>query len=158
MTGEPTHTASKERMVPELIFSSEHMPQISKTASKVQWPLHFAFSYVQALQIKTVEEEPLQQSSHLKILRFTCPNYQLLPRKCSVYTLHFQLCSAHYTALQMKNSCKIISAISPFTMDYIDDSHLQTYCREAMYRITMNRHLGLSAKRNGTQKRTKVSP
>ena len=40
----------------------------------------------------------------------------------------------------------------------MDDSHLQTYCREAMHHATMNRHLGLSAKRNGTQRRTKVSP
>ena len=49
MTGEPMHTVSKERMAPELMFSSERMPQLSKTASKVQWPLCFAFSYVQPL-------------------------------------------------------------------------------------------------------------
>ena len=47
MTGEPTLTTSKERMAPELIFSSEHVPQLSITDSKVKWPLHFAFSYVQ---------------------------------------------------------------------------------------------------------------
>ena len=47
MTGEPTHAASKERMVPELMFSSEHAPQLSQTASKVQWPLRFDFNYVQ---------------------------------------------------------------------------------------------------------------
>ena len=49
MTGEPTHTESKERMVPELMFSSECMPHLSKTASIVQWPLRFAFSYVQPI-------------------------------------------------------------------------------------------------------------
>ena len=68
MTGEPMHTASKEMMVPEILFSSERVPQLPSTASKVQWPLHFAFSYVQPItqryRRKTVEEVPLQQSSH----------------------------------------------------------------------------------------------
>ena len=47
MTGEPTHTVSKERMGPELMFLSEHVPQLSKTSLKIQWPLRFAFSYFQ---------------------------------------------------------------------------------------------------------------
>ena len=68
MTGEPMHTTSKERMAPELMFLSERTPQLSKTASKMQWPLRFAFSYVlpitQHYRRKTVGEVPLQQSSH----------------------------------------------------------------------------------------------
>ena len=40
MTGEPTHTTSKERMEPELMFSSERVPQLSSTDLKVKWPLH----------------------------------------------------------------------------------------------------------------------
>ena len=44
MTGEPTHTSSKERMAPELMFSFEHMPQLSIIDSKVKWSLHFLFS------------------------------------------------------------------------------------------------------------------
>ena len=67
MTGEPMHATSKERMVPELMFSSERAAQLSNTASKVQWTLHLAFSYVQPVtqhyRQKTVEV-PLQQSSH----------------------------------------------------------------------------------------------
>ena len=35
-TGEPMHTASKERMVPELMFLSERTPQVSITNSKVK--------------------------------------------------------------------------------------------------------------------------
>ena len=31
MTGEPVHTASKERMAPEVMFLTEHKPQISIT-------------------------------------------------------------------------------------------------------------------------------
>ena len=49
MTGGPTYAASKERMAPELMFLSERVPQLSKTASKVQWPLRFTFSYVQPI-------------------------------------------------------------------------------------------------------------
>ena len=68
MTGEPTHTASKQRMVPELMFSSECAPQLSKTAQKCSG--HYAslsamFSPLHsATDKKTVEEVPLQQSSH----------------------------------------------------------------------------------------------
>ena len=47
MTGEPTHTASKEMMAPEIMFSTEQAPQLSSTALKVQWPLRFTFSYGQ---------------------------------------------------------------------------------------------------------------
>ena len=36
-------------------------------------------------------------------------------------TLHFQLCSAGYTALQMKNSRRTTSAINPVTMENTDD-------------------------------------
>ena len=80
MTGEPMHTASKEWMIPEVMFSTERMPQLSITDLNVKWPL----------------------------------------------TLLFQLCSAHFTALQMKNSRRSASAINPVTMENLDDFHLQT--------------------------------
>ena len=60
MTCEPTHTTSKERMAPELMFSSERVPQLSKTASKVQLPLCFAFLLHSATDKKKVKELPLQ--------------------------------------------------------------------------------------------------
>ena len=34
ITGKPMHTASKERMAPELMFSSERAPQLSKLLRK----------------------------------------------------------------------------------------------------------------------------
>ena len=49
MTGEPAHTTPKKRMVPELMFLSEHAPQLSIIDSKVKWPLRFTFSYVQPI-------------------------------------------------------------------------------------------------------------
>ena len=64
-------------------------------------------------------------------------------------TFRFQLLSARYIALQMKKSVRIASAINPVTTENTDKC-LQTYCREAMHSATTNRHLGLSAKRNGT--------
>ena len=79
MTGEPTHTTSKERMAPELMFSSERAAITNCFESTV------------------------------------------------AITLQFQLCSARYTALQTKNSVRIISAISPVTTENTDDSRLQTY-------------------------------
>ena len=47
MTGEPAHTTSKERMMPEINFKSEHAPQLSITDLKVKCPLHFTYSYIQ---------------------------------------------------------------------------------------------------------------
>ena len=76
MTDEPTHTASKEIMAPELMFSSERAPQAIK------------YCFERAVAI----------------------------------TLHFQLCSAQYTVLQVKNSVRIAS---PVTMENKDNSHLQ---------------------------------
>ena len=109
----------------------------------MQWPLCFAFSYVQLItqcyRQKTVEEVPLQQSSHLGNMTIRMPltiNYCL--ESAVATTLRYQLCSACYTVSQMKNSVRIISAISPVTMENTDDSHLQMYCREAMHRATVN--------------------
>ena len=163
MTGEPTHTTSKERIAPELMFSSERAPQLSQTALKVQWPSRFDFSYVQPItqhyRREAVKEVLLQQSSHHEnttIRMLPTINYCLV--SVAAITLRFQLCSAHYTALQTKNSVRIIPAISPVTTESTDDSRLQTYCREANashYRELIP--LAVS-KKNGTQRRTKVSP
>ena len=57
MTGDPTHTASKEKMAPELMFSSECAPQLSVTDLKVQLLLRFAFTYFQLSTQHTSEEQ-----------------------------------------------------------------------------------------------------
>ena len=94
MTGEPTHTASKERMAPKLILSSECVPQLSNTA--------------------------LQQSSHHNDSCAPTINYCL--ESATAITLRFQLFSACYTALQMKDSVRIVSAINPVTTENTDNS------------------------------------
>ena len=112
-----------------------------------------------ALQTKNSRRSASATIQYLENMMILMPptiNYCL--ESAAAITLCFQLCSASYTALQAKNSVRIISAISPFTMKNTDNSRLQTYCREVMHRATANRHFRLSAKRNGTQRRTKVSP
>ena len=37
MTGEPTHAALKQRITPEVMFSTKRAPQISITDSKVKY-------------------------------------------------------------------------------------------------------------------------
>ena len=64
MTGEPTHTASKERIVPELMFYLNVYPNYQLLAQ----PLCFVFSYAQPVtqhyKQRTVGELPLNQTSH----------------------------------------------------------------------------------------------
>ena len=89
------------------------MPQLLVTALKVQWPLRFAFSYVQPVtqryKQKTVEV-PLQNVLHGPMINYCLEN-------AAAITLHFQLCSARFTVLQVKNSDRIVSAINPVTME-----------------------------------------
>ena len=135
------------------------------------------------------------------------PSYQILFESAVAITLHCQLCSACYTALQTKNSRRSASATIPittkirrfvfpqlpitaskvqwplrFAFSYVQPvtqrykrrtvlkSSMQSVqppwklrtipvykcTREATHRATANRHLGLSAKRNGTQRRIKI--
>ena len=86
-----------------------------------------------------LEEVSLQQSSHHENMTIRMPptiNYCL--ESAGAIALCFQLFSAHYTVLQMKNSVRIVSAINPVTTENTDDSHLQTYCRKAMHCATAN--------------------
>ena len=130
MIGEPTLTTSKERMVPELIFSSECMPQLSKNCfeSAVAIMLRFQLcsAHYTALQMKNSTRSAsatIQSPRKCDVLRTSTINYCL--ESAATFTLRFQLCSARYTALQMKNSVRIVSAINPVTMENTDDSRLQ---------------------------------
>ena len=81
------------------------------------------------------------------------PSY-CLKQKVSIALL-CQLCSTSYTAVQIKNCLKSTSVIKVDTMKNTDDFH---YAKGA---ITCNHQINcflLSAKMNGTQRRTLVSP
>ena len=105
MTDEPTHTASKERMAPESLFSSERISQLSNTALKEQWPLRFDFSYVQPItqcyKQKPIEEVPLQSmQSPLKYDDSHSPTINYCLESTAAIVLCFSyVCSACYTAL-----------------------------------------------------------
>ena len=57
MTGEPMHTASKERMVPELTFSSERVTQLSITEVAIMLCFQLCLAYCTQ---RTTGEAPLQ--------------------------------------------------------------------------------------------------
>ena len=67
--------------------------------------------------------EPVHTISKGKMaFSFECmPHYQL-PKNEVAITLHFQLCAAHYTALQMKNITRSDSIINPVTTVNTDNS------------------------------------
>ena len=128
MTCEFMHTASKEWMAPEVMFSTELMPQISITDSKVKWLLYFTFSYVQPItqrykwttgrrSTSAINPVTMKNTDDLCVLTI---NYS--KAKVAI-TLRFQLCSACFTALQMKNSRRSASAINPVTTENTDNSH-----------------------------------
>ena len=84
-----------------------------------------------------------------------CPSHISYRLKSEVsIMLHCQLCSTCYTAVQIKNNLKSTSAIKVATMKKTDN-----FCYERRPSHAMpNRHFLLSAKMNGTQRRTLVSP
>ena len=67
MTGEPTHTTSKERMAPELMFSFEHTPKLSIIDLKVKWlcsAITQRYKDASAINPVTTEHAHLQTGSH----------------------------------------------------------------------------------------------
>ena len=48
------------------------------------------------------------------------------PNREVIIMLCFQLCSAHYTVLKMKNSTRSMSAINPVAMENTGDKHNHT--------------------------------
>ena len=55
MIGKPVHTAPKERIAPELMFSSKRALLLSTTDTKVKWLFCFDFSYVQPTMYSAIQ-------------------------------------------------------------------------------------------------------
>ena len=70
-----------------------------------------------------------------------------------VNSLCYQLCSANYTALQMKNSMRSISAVNLFATEIQAISITPNTATGMLHHATVNQHLVLSAKRIGTQRK-----
>ena len=119
MTGEPTHTTSKERMAPELMFSSERVPMHAaikycfESAVAITLCFQLCSPRYTALQKKNSRRSAFVTIQLATTIRAPPCNYQLLPRKCSG---HYTSLSAIFSPLQMKNSVRISSAINPVTM------------------------------------------
>jgi len=94
------------------------------------------------------EKYVCNQSSHYeKYDGATCPSYRLKLK----YPFLYQLCLTRYAAVQIKNWLKSTSVIKVATIQMIlhkGSHHVQT----------PNQQFTLSAKMNGTQRRTVVSP
>ena len=90
-------------------------------------PLWFVVSYVQPVTqhfgSRTVRNAPLQ-SMHAETKKWchTPQLYQLSSESEVSIMLRCRLCSTHYTAVQIKNCSKCISAIKITTMKNTDDS------------------------------------
>ena len=83
------------------------------------------------------------------------PSYIIYHLKSEVsIALHCWLCSTRYTAVQIKNCLKSTSAIKITTMKNMDDFRYEGKPSHAITKST----LLLSAKMNGRQTRTLVSP
>ena len=76
------HTVPEERMVPEFMFLSEHVPQLSITDWKVKWPLHFTFTYSMLSPLHSATNErsasPINPVTAKKYGQCVYSNYQLL--------------------------------------------------------------------------------
>ena len=124
------------------MFSSERAPQLSNTASKVQWSLRFAFSCVQPVtqryRRKTVKGDfkkcLCNNSATTKIRRFAHPQLSItaskVQRPLRFAFSYIQPVTKHH---KQKNSVRIVSAINLVTTENTDNSRLQMYCREAIY-------------------------
>ena len=102
----------------------------------------------QHFESKTVRKAPLQ-STHSNRKK-SC---YMLKSEVSIM-LHCWLCSIRYTAVRIKNCLKSTSTFKIATMKNMDDFRYKGKLSCA----SPNRHFSLSAKMNGTQKRTLVSP
>ena len=140
MTGEPTPRA----------------PAISIIIWKVKYPLHFIVQPIitQHFWSRTVRKAPLQ-SSHTERNGAARPSYINYCLKSEVsIMLRCRLCSTCYTAVRIKNCSKSTFAIKVTTMKIRTIS----ITKGSHHVLPPNWHFSLSAKMNGTQGRTLVSP
>ena len=98
MTGEPMHTASKEKLVPELMFLSERTPQLSISDSQVKWPFnmyHFQLCLAHYKQQLGHTENTFgcnqgqKNHDHLKIVLCVREQYMSV---CDTLTVHAIMC------------------------------------------------------------------
>ena len=102
---------------------------------------------------RTVRKAPLHTETHSERNGAACPSYINYHLKGEVtIMLHCQLCSTHYTTVQIKNCFTSTSAIKIATMKNTDNFR---YAKGSHHVLLPNQYFLLM---NGTQRRTLVSP
>ena len=148
MTGESAHTISKERTSPDLMFLSEHAPQLLITDSKVKWPLCFQlymFSRYTMLQTKNSRSAPAINPVTMK----NTDNLHTPTINCWLESEVATMLRSHLFSVRYRYKQRtVLEAPLQSTQS---PCKIQLFT-EAMHRATVNRHLGLK------QRRTKVSP
>ena len=144
MIDEPTHTVKKMALC---------ALAISIIVWKVKYSLRFVVSYVRPVTHHYMfEKHPAIHAYRIKRARPSYINYYL-KSEVSI-TLRCQLCSTRYTAVWIKNYSKSTAAIKVPNVKNTDNFRYEG----KPSRATANHHFSLSAKMNGTQRRTLVSP
>ena len=138
----------KWRRAPQL--SSEKRSICYASLSAILNPLCSIF------ESRTVQKAPLHTKTHSKRNDAARPSYINYRMKSEVsITLRCWLCSTRYTTVRIKNCLTSTSAIKIAAMKNTDDFR---YMKGSHHVLSPNRHFSLSAKMNGTQRRTLVSP
>ena len=118
MTGEPVHTASKERMAPQLMLSSECVSQLSITDSKVKCDHYVSLSALfSPLHSATTNNSKRSTSAFnpvtVKNIQTICvPQLSITDSKQMVITLRLQPVTQCY-----KQRTVSVSAINPVTTE-----------------------------------------
>jgi len=124
-----------------------HTPQLYL---RVRYPLRFFVCHVHPV-IQQYENVCNHCSRYVEI------RWCLMPQLSSEIEVSISLVFlTHYTIVRIKNCLKSTSAIKVATMKNTDDFH---YTIKGSHHVQPpNQHSSLSAKMNGTQRRTLVSP
>ena len=97
------------------------------------------------------------KSTHTKRNSAARPNFSNYCLKSEIPNmLRCRLCLTRYKAIRIKNCLNSTPEIKIATMKNMDDFRFDS--KGSHHVLSPNRHLSLSAKMNGTQRRTLVSP
>ena len=134
MTGEPTHTASEMAPHAPAMYINYHL----KSEVSIMLRCQLCSTCYTALQIKNCSKCTSAIHAYTKRNCTTHPNYINYHLKSEVsITLCCWLCSTHYTAVQIENCSKSISAIKIATMKNTDGFHFKGKPSPATTKLTL---------------------
>ena len=155
MTGEPTHTASKERKgAVRPSYTNYHLE------SEVSITPHCQLLSTRSLHNITNQELFKKHLCNPRIPKekngAAHPSYINYCLKSAVFImLHCQLCSTQYTILRIK---ELLEKHLCNQSSYYEKIWMISIMKGSHHMLPPNRHLSLSTKMNVTQRRTLLSP